>query len=1031
MKLYSFRPVKTARLLLLGALATGLSTAFAVDVPKNLGNGLDKLVQSNLALKNDKAARKNAALFNGYATEEAANMAAISIRDAATNRFLVDIHLDGRVPFAQLKQSLPQQFSSLTITASDAKYKNVGVIEGFIAIDQVAALANARGIISVQLGIKPYVKRVDKTGLVPRIGPVPRALTLIGTAFDQGVTQHRVDKINQIYNPSAPFNWDGSGMQIACMSDSFASSTSAYNTNVTAGDLPGPASPYNTTPVTVLQDTSGTDEGRGMCQIVYKMAPRAKIAFATANLGEVGFANNIRALAGLSGYTYPNQTFKADTICDDVGYYDEPIFEDGIIANGIDDVYAAGVSYFSSAANDIGTNGYESDFRWVAYTGGTTAADCPQLVGTNINLAGVPSELYAGGFHNFNPNPGQLDVAQTWAMPSSSSAPPTVLQWDDPYDQTTQAVLDQPALYHNTGTITSNTTITYSDIPALTAGQLYEVDEKATSGNFDGTVTIRDPSNNVVVSQDNTVDETVRFFAPVTGAGYSITIGRFSTTTGSFTVDLYHASGFGSSKLITTDVNVLGFNVATGAYSAAASLISNNFATNQPVDLAVLSRPSSAGIQFLVTRRNVPANDGNQPTHFRLKAGGNGLGGIGPLEYFTYNTSATGGHPTANGCNGSAAYSVFRPNIPEGFTSPGPARIYFDKQGNRLATPEIRLQPRVAAADRANQTWTSGDSSSDVDAIGNFSGTSAAAPHAAAIAGLVLQAHGGPGSVTPAQMTDILQRSAFPHDLDPMFVSGSARASNGGKITITVNSDSSSIAVPSGTNPALTTGGLGLQDVNSWTVSYVGPGYLTNLTFNPAGTAATAGSTTSGNNGVDASNNYFSNIYPGMVFLPTTKAFTLGSLNGLSAADITVPLSASPYTGFSNLAPAPSNGSSQFWTMSIGFPNANFTGGKSIHFTVGRGEQHSSAVGNGAAFNAGSTGGTTLSNPTADLLGGGVQIPEGTVNATGMAFSATVSDGTNTYPVSGTMTNRIGSGYSVLDGFGFINAETATSLPAQ
>jgi len=57
-------------------------------------------------------------------------------------------------------------------------------------------------------------------------------------------------------------------------------------------------------------------------QIGFKMAPKAKLAFATADTGEVGFANNIRALGGLTGFTYPGQTFKADVICDDVGYFD-------------------------------------------------------------------------------------------------------------------------------------------------------------------------------------------------------------------------------------------------------------------------------------------------------------------------------------------------------------------------------------------------------------------------------------------------------------------------------------------------------------------------------------------------------------------------------------------------------------------------------------------------------------------------------------------------------------------------------------
>ena len=113
-------------------------------------------------------------------------------------------------------------------------------------------------------------------------------------------------------------------------------------------------------------------------------------------------------------------------ICDDVGYSDEPFFQDGLIGNAVDEVFAAGVSYFSSAGNDIGTYDYDSDYRNVPNGPGA-------LDGTNINLAGVPTNLYQGGFHNFNPNPGQQDVAQTVNVPSTP--PATNFQWDDPYNQ--------------------------------------------------------------------------------------------------------------------------------------------------------------------------------------------------------------------------------------------------------------------------------------------------------------------------------------------------------------------------------------------------------------------------------------------------------------------------------------------------------------------------------------------------------------------------------------------------------------------
>ena len=259
-------------------------------------------------------------------------------------------------------------------------------------------------------------------------------------------------------------------------------------------------------------------------------------------------------------------------------------------------------------------------------------------------------------------------------------------------------------------------------------------------------------------------------------------------------------------------------------------------------------------MQYLIARSTLPRAN-HPPGHLRWIIRGNGVSGIGPAEYFTVNTPNTKGHSMARGCNGTAAYSVFRMSIPEYYTSPGPATVYFDNMGNRLSTPEVRLQPGVAAADGANTSFFGGDSASDLDTTPNFSGTSAAAPHAAAVAALVLEAHGGPGSVTPAQMMNVLHKTAFPHDLDPNYASGQARASNGGKVRFTANTDL-------GLNPS-----SGVNNVNHLTISYTGPGSITSIVFNPEGdAAATAGNTTGGNNGLDLTNTYFSNVYPGIVF---------------------------------------------------------------------------------------------------------------------------------------------------------------------
>ena len=57
-----------------------------------------------------------------------------------------------------------------------------------------------------------------------------------------------------------------------------------------------------------------------MLQIVHDMAPKARLGFATANGGQLNFANNIRSLAGLPGAPHAVPGFKADVIVDDIIY---------------------------------------------------------------------------------------------------------------------------------------------------------------------------------------------------------------------------------------------------------------------------------------------------------------------------------------------------------------------------------------------------------------------------------------------------------------------------------------------------------------------------------------------------------------------------------------------------------------------------------------------------------------------------------------------------------------------------------------
>jgi len=176
-----------------------------------------------------------------------------------------------------------------------------------------------------------------------------------GSVTSQGDRAHRADDVRSTYG------YSGQGIRIGVLSDSYDALNGA-SIDVMNGDLPGFGNPLgNTTPVTVLADVAdGEDEGRAMLQIVHDLAPKAQLFFATADVSDANFATNIEALRNA-----PNN---CDIIIDDVFYEDEPVFQDGIIAQAINTVTANGALYFSSAGNEgsveKNTAGYyEGDFN--------------------------------------------------------------------------------------------------------------------------------------------------------------------------------------------------------------------------------------------------------------------------------------------------------------------------------------------------------------------------------------------------------------------------------------------------------------------------------------------------------------------------------------------------------------------------------------------------------------------------------------------------------------------------------------------
>jgi hypothetical protein len=196
------------------------------------------------------------------------------------------------------------------------------------------------------------------------IGPAERMLTQqrpdTATAPDfeaakvdtsLGDIAHRAALARSLYSVT------GAGVGIGVLSDGIDTLADRQ----TSGDLPA---------VTVLPGQQGSGaRGTAMLEIVHDLAPGASLFFATAGGGQAQFAANIQALCAAG----------AKVIVGDAFYADESVFQDGIVAQGVNAATASGCIYFSSAGNagnkNDGTSGvWEGDF--------VTATNPPGVAGT-------------------------------------------------------------------------------------------------------------------------------------------------------------------------------------------------------------------------------------------------------------------------------------------------------------------------------------------------------------------------------------------------------------------------------------------------------------------------------------------------------------------------------------------------------------------------------------------------------------------------------------------------------------------------
>ncbi|UFP93708.1 S8 family peptidase [Gloeobacter morelensis] len=663
------KPASLVRTLALLAATFGLGAALSpawsqTAVPDNLGAGLKELVQSYLGEpENFRQLRANRRL------------------EIKNDKVLVVIYPDGRVPLAQLLPAL--ETLGVQVVAVNAHYR-AGAISAYLPLGRAAEASRAPGVSAVALSHKP--------------------VTSVGLTTSQGAVVHKTGQLNL-------GGLTGAGITVGVLSDSFNTNTTASTRapdDVATGDLPALTNSNPNSPGVkfLLDSPGGSDEGRGMAQIVYDLAPGVDLCFATALGGEPAFANNIRTLR-------TNAACSADVIVDDIIYLAEPMFSDGQVAQAVDEVVTSStlagkkVTYFSSAGNR--GKGFASDFRLVSNSDARGAIDAAD---TTINLSRLPRSLNTqGGFHDFDPGPG-VDISQTVKVDGDTGT--IVFQWDDPFN--------------------------------------------------------------------------------VPGGGVS------------------------------TDFNLLVFD-SRGRYVASRSGIANNFSTNQPLEIPASDLAAGQTYRIVIAKSSATRAPGVPQQASRLRYVVFGGTYTGEFNDAPGTFVATYGHNSALNGNGVAAYAYddtfgappFNPVL-EDFSSPGPVTIAFDKAGNRLTPPEVRNKPDFAAADGVNTTFFPPGplSSTDVEGDGfpNFFGTSAAAPHAAGIAALLLQKAGGPNSLSAAAIRTALQSTAPPRDIDPLFAAAGA-----GVVSLTGN-------------------GAGSTDANFFRIGLGGSGVtLTALTLNlaPAG----------------------------------------------------------------------------------------------------------------------------------------------------------------------------------------------------
>jgi len=176
------------------------------------------------------------------------------------------------------------------------------------------------------------------------------AVTRSGSLNSEGDAILEADKARNILGCT------GLGIKVGVISDGI----NGIAASQASADIP---STYQAQSARADNNLNAGAEGLAMMEIVHDLAPSAPLAFSNPNTS-VEMLNAIQIL---------DTTFNCKVIVDDLGFYGQPWFEDGPIANQVKTTTANGKLYISAAGNSGDHEHYEGSFSGLSeIIGGTS-----------------------------------------------------------------------------------------------------------------------------------------------------------------------------------------------------------------------------------------------------------------------------------------------------------------------------------------------------------------------------------------------------------------------------------------------------------------------------------------------------------------------------------------------------------------------------------------------------------------------------------------------------------------------------------